>query len=793
MERKRNVLNHVVMVFALVVFVALGLGSAASTPAPPTQQAQQRGDQDFVSGDFELRRQGNNVIITRYTGRAMDVQIPAQIQEMSVVGIGANAFRERGLTSVIIPDSVMSIGNGAFRENQLTSVIISRNVTLGVGVFDPGVNVNRAGTSPATGHIHLASVPPTPASGSPLWTGTGGRGITLAVLEPTGNGLSNDEMRWLPSTVQGSITGDFNRYSAMTIVDRQNLERILDEQGLSMSGHFSDEDFISIGRLANARYILTGSITRTATVYMFELAVTEVETGVRRASHGPEAVSLQVLENLSAVRGATVDLLGQMGVTLTARARQELGRAVDTSTAQAEIALARGITAQREGFEMEALAHFIAAHNADPFLEEAESRLSIMTASIANVGIAADPRNEIILRRQWIERLQEAENFYRDFTRNNPPFYLVYDTNIRQGAINFHNETQELSFGIRLLPDTQWANAINEFVLAVERGLRATGRARTWGLDWPFNTVSAVSPFTGRTGNLAVIVEIQNNQGQSLGRQTVSAPFGFSVRYGMTIPRRQWNGVVSFPAVDVHSITDRLTIQIVSIDGMPAEEAARERRISVMTAQEFEFGRGFRLGGIAATDERYFTITDNGTITGFTGTQTTVIIPSTINGVAVVEIGGTTGTGWSAATIGAFQNRNLTSVTIPSGVRTINASAFRNNSGMTSATIPDSVRTIGANAFYGHRLSSVIIPDSVRYIRDGAFSQSHWQDGDGLRNIAIGSDVVLGGNAFRSGSFECQFTPFYNRTGRRAGLYRGTPYRRHGNLRYVRDWTFTPR
>jgi len=125
--------------------------------------------------------------------------------------------------------------------------------------------------------------------GSPFFTGTGGSGMTLAVLEPTGNGLSEDELRWMPSLVQGSITGDFNLYSAITVIDRQNLETILEQQGLSMYGYFSDEDFIRIGHIVNAHYVLTGAmITRTATVYMLEFAVTNVQTGVRRASRPPQ-------------------------------------------------------------------------------------------------------------------------------------------------------------------------------------------------------------------------------------------------------------------------------------------------------------------------------------------------------------------------------------------------------------------------------------------------------------------------------------------------------------------------
>ena len=64
------------------------------------------------------------------------------------------------------------------------------------------------------------------ASTPAYWTGDGGKGMRLAVLEPTGKGIPDNE-EWMLSLIQSSITGDFNRYSAITIIDRINLEKIL--------------------------------------------------------------------------------------------------------------------------------------------------------------------------------------------------------------------------------------------------------------------------------------------------------------------------------------------------------------------------------------------------------------------------------------------------------------------------------------------------------------------------------------------------------------------------------------
>ena len=118
-------------------------------------------------------------------------------------------------------------------------------------------------------------------------------------------------------------------------------------------------------------------------------------------------------------------------------------------------------------------------------------------------------------------------------------------------------------------------------------------------------------------------------------------------------------------------------------------------------------------------------------IAGYNGSAKSVTIPSQINGKAVVSIGNY-----------AFQNKQLTNVSIPNSVTTIGVEAFRDNQ-LTSVSIPNSVTTIWGYAFAYNQLTSLTLPNSVTTIGVNAFSYNQ------LTNVTFGNNVQnIGPNAF---------------------------------------------
>ncbi|GLC88057.1 leucine-rich repeat protein [Lysinibacillus piscis] len=79
--------------------------------------------------DFQTIDNATGVTITKYKGNDVDVEIPAFIQSKPVTAIGDAAFYDKGLRTVIIPDSITSIGDEVFSDNWLESVTLPSNLT----------------------------------------------------------------------------------------------------------------------------------------------------------------------------------------------------------------------------------------------------------------------------------------------------------------------------------------------------------------------------------------------------------------------------------------------------------------------------------------------------------------------------------------------------------------------------------------------------------------------------------------------------------------------------------------
>jgi predicted small secreted protein len=459
-------------------------------------------------------------------------------------------------------------------------------------------------------------------SGAQPYTGNGGKGQSIAVLVPEGRGLSAEEA-YLPTLVQGVFVGDFSKYSAMSILDRQNLEKVLreTESGIYEAG----ADFIELGKITKTGYALSGSVTKTQTAYTFSIAVTDTQSGQTKAAYNGSC-TIAEFDNFSGIRKASAELLAQMGVQLTDAAKTELSGAAAVQDMKAQTALAQGITAQKRGTEVESLMYYNMAAAFDPSLLEAQNRVSVTAASISSGNIGEDARNDIKWRNDWIARLTEFEQFLDNYLKTNPPQYeFLYSTALDYGQVDYQKETLDMNLYARLIfADFGYFEALGKTIETVRQGLLATGRARDWDMDWwpyyinetrggtpkPFyrsnRTMSGLLFQTDFRNTFQITVDILNNQGKVIGsaKQNVVGIYNLwgeipknsvnffihaigniQINAGCENPSwyssRGMNSVYEY-AVNANDITDTLTVRVTSING------ARPASVKNLTITEYK-------------------------------------------------------------------------------------------------------------------------------------------------------------------------------------------------------------
>ena len=612
------------------------------------------------------------------------------------------------------------------------------------------------------------------------FTGDGGKGRSITILPPRGVGLAENQA-YLPDFVANELVSNFNTFSAMTPFDRVNNQKQYDEL---LSGFYADNNAagLDLGHLSSTDYMLLGDITRTSTGYALQLSVNSNSDKKTVAAYSG-TVAIAELDDLSGVRRASLDLLQKMGVQVTERTRTELVSAAAASHVNAQTALARGITAQRQGTEVAALSYFFQAAAFDPSLLEAANRGSVMNASITSGNIGDNVRNDIQWRRDWVARLTSTEQYFDSFFKESSlPYTLFYSTAINQGKIDYTTETVTLSMDVNLRASGVWIVSVERALQAVYQGLDATTRKGDWGLaNWPGTGVTSLRPFAAGNKTFTVAAELLNERNQVIGRQNINVKGDW-----------RWQGVtmrvsdddiqtVNF-TVKAEDITDRMTIRIAGVNGVDAQTAARNGVLQTRALSGDEWSL-------------YLTYTlEKGIITPSSSNMRSkdITIPAAIWGEPVTAIESS-----------AFYDKELTSVTIPNSVTSIGYGAFWNNN-LTSVIIPNSVTFIGDSAFSYNRLTSVTIGNSVKYIGDGAFKGNRLRSvtipnsvtsigkeafhNNGLISVTIGNGVTtIGDSAFYSTelisvtiganvsigryAFSGGFELAYNNNGKRAGKY----------------------
>ncbi|WP_294428364.1 CsgG/HfaB family protein [uncultured Treponema sp.] len=304
---------------------------------------------------------------------------------------------------------------------------------------------------------------------------------SIAVPAPKTVNLG-DGNNWIPLFIQGVITSNFQQYSGMKVVDRQNVDMVKAEQKLSESSAYDEKNAIELGKLTSAKFIVTGSITVKSSSYALMFSITDAETGETKASATVPNCLPSALEDGSAANQISYDLMKGFGISLSSEAQKKLTQkaSVMSSDISAQASVAKGIVAEQSGSNIEALTYYIQARKNDKKLSEATSRMANMTTVVASGNFGANAKNLIKLRNDWDKLLREAAEL---IAANPPEFELKYFTDIKALELTPQDyENGTMSFSVTTPVLSQVNGSENEKIAGeLLTTLHGIEQSKNWG------------------------------------------------------------------------------------------------------------------------------------------------------------------------------------------------------------------------------------------------------------------------------------------------------------------------
>ncbi len=88
-----------------------------------------------------------------------------------------------------------------------------------------------------------------------------------------------NELKWLSKGIADMLITDLSSSTKIIVIEREQLDKVLNEQKLSMTGLTSQKDAVAVGKLLNAKYLVTGSFIGSNNALRVNIKIINIETG----------------------------------------------------------------------------------------------------------------------------------------------------------------------------------------------------------------------------------------------------------------------------------------------------------------------------------------------------------------------------------------------------------------------------------------------------------------------------------------------------------------------------------
>lgn len=394
-----------------------------------------------------------------------------------------------------------------------------------------------------------------PAFGQDYYLESGGSGISIIIIRPTGDSLAAED-EFVLDYMQNLIIANFKKYTA-----------------IKASGSLSTADIDKKG----TALLLIGTLSRTDKTYIIDLAVTDPVSGLRKATYRKTNIKAADILSARAINEGFLEIVQKLNVKLSeagiAAVKNPPGEEI-----QAAINLARGNLAEKNNNPIEMLTYLYNAAAYDPELLEAGTRFNDFSRILSSGNIGGTVINDIKNREKWKSILDEFDNFYRA----HPPFIVNFNPMPAQkGYIDYDNNRVAFQFDLTFQEDMSF-DAMQKVFVSITTGLKNTKNQEMWG----FITRPYRSPLFGKFRYYAIKAELVNERDEAVASTTFRVRSRIAVLRDTLYADTTGKTKQSFAPIDtVKELTDIMLVRIVSIDGIETEKAMQSGYVKIVPVE----------------------------------------------------------------------------------------------------------------------------------------------------------------------------------------------------------------
>lgn len=368
----------------------------------------------------------------------------------------------------------------------------------------------------------------------------------ITVAPPLLQNMDESE-QWIAFFVQGQLTSDLQNYSDYIIIDRVALQPLTGEQErLEVFAETNNNNIaIQYAELIAADYCVSVNIIKKEQDFSLDCKILEVRTSRNIGkAYSNSNVSLESLENGFAVHCAAYNLLKSIGIS-NARL-SELKKIIDLNSKNnakilAQTNVAKGILAEQNGSNIEALTYYIKSKKSDKKFTEASLRMKNIIGKISSGNFGAEAKNLIKLRKDWDKLLLAAAEF---IAANPPEFALKYFSDVELEELtedNYENESVTMSISCPYLWQIDDGEENRKIVAELLAGLHSIPESKNWGdkincFPWTYGEELGTDNWlykaaNNKTEDYSFIIALLDSNKLSIAEKQITLSIQFEKRF----------------------------------------------------------------------------------------------------------------------------------------------------------------------------------------------------------------------------------------------------------------------